>query len=416
MAGIAILVLLLFSCPAVSAIIIQTPTPTPGIIDVRPVSTIVPLQTLTTTPEPDLRTVPCDAGSQCMFPNEAVATWGDGRYIQTSGLPCAYSTATFAAPHPKYCYQQKTDIVNIITPVTTQVIQIATPFIPATHVIATTATTLPVQQATPVVITTTTIDPGMLSLKPCLGREECNGVCIDTRGSDPANCGGCGWVCPSGMSCSAGECVFTCPSNTLECQPGYCVYIGSDNDNCGECGMQCSNREICMSGNCRSLCSINPTYLNEFSWHDWQGINWMSTVKDQAGCGSCWAYAAAGTAEGVLNIEGQYQYPHGYNLDLSEQALVSGCYGNHGSCLGGDATGALTVLRDRGVAEEVFMPYQSFNCVTMDEKKDKLVCNANIIGHCSIPGQCTLGTVPSERIWKVASFTREADDNAATTN
>lgn len=61
-----------------------------------------------------------------------------------------------------------------------------------------------------------------------------------------------------------------------------------------------------------------------FSWLD-QGK--LTPVKNQASCGSCWAFAACGSFEGVIKIK------DGVTRDLSEQWLVNCTSGS--SCAGG---------------------------------------------------------------------------------
>jgi subtilase family serine protease len=40
------------------------------------------------------------------------------------------------------------------------------------------------------------------------GTTKCGTVCVDTK-KDPANCGACGTVCPSGQVCTASVCTLT---------------------------------------------------------------------------------------------------------------------------------------------------------------------------------------------------------------
>lgn len=75
------------------------------------------------------------------------------------------------------------------------------------------------------------------------------------------------------------------------------------------------------------------------SW-DWRGIAGFPAVRNQAGCGSCWAFSAIGAMECALAREG------GISADLSEQWLVS-CTGA-GSCGGGWHTTALDYLQCGG--------------------------------------------------------------------
>ncbi len=65
---------------------------------------------------------------------------------------------------------------------------------------------------------------------------------------------------------------------------------------------------------------------------DWRnnGGNFVTPVRDQGGCGSCWAFASTAGLESSALIANQTP---GINLDLSEQVLVS-CSGE-GSCGGG---------------------------------------------------------------------------------
>jgi len=70
------------------------------------------------------------------------------------------------------------------------------------------------------------------------------------------------------------------------------------------------------------------THSNPLGSQDWSGQ--MNPIKDQASCGSCWAFAANGVHEVTWNMQ------KGRNFDLSEQQLVdcSRAYRNQG-CNGG---------------------------------------------------------------------------------
>eukprot|EP00310_Coccolithus_braarudii_P012616 CAMPEP_0183333498 /NCGR_PEP_ID=MMETSP0164_2-20130417/2381_1 /TAXON_ID=221442 /ORGANISM="Coccolithus pelagicus ssp braarudi, Strain PLY182g" /LENGTH=336 /DNA_ID=CAMNT_0025502437 /DNA_START=63 /DNA_END=1073 /DNA_ORIENTATION=+ len=63
---------------------------------------------------------------------------------------------------------------------------------------------------------------------------------------------------------------------------------------------------------------------------DWVALGAVTPVKDQASCGSCWAFSATGS------LEGAYQIATGDLKSFSEEQLVqcSGFYGNEG-CSGG---------------------------------------------------------------------------------
>jgi len=90
-----------------------------------------------------------------------------------------------------------------------------------------------------------------------------------------------------------------------------------------------------------------------FDWRDHESQNWMTPIRDQGGCGSCWAFSAVGTVEAMYNIHAQNP---GLDKDLAEQYLVSDCSGS-GSCCGGWYSSALQYIRDSGIPDEGCMPY-----------------------------------------------------------
>ena len=93
-----------------------------------------------------------------------------------------------------------------------------------------------------------------------------------------------------------------------------------------------------------------------WDWRNYDGENWLSPVRNQSSCGSCWAFAAIGITEAHHNI---ISGNPDLNLDLSEQELVS-CAGA-GDCGGGYSTSALYYIKNTGVSDEACFPYTASN-------------------------------------------------------
>jgi subtilisin-like proprotein convertase family protein/putative hemolysin len=121
---------------------------------------------------------------------------------------------------------------------------------------------------------------------------------------------------------------------------------------------------------------IPPT---SFDWRDYNGQNWMTSVKDQVNCGGCWAFSAVGTTEAMYNIAAD---DPSLDLNLSEEYLVSDCYPDYGqSCCGGWHNLALSFIRDNGIPDEACLPWVSGTCPCFPD-----TCNVSA---------CTYHTYPS---------------------
>jgi hypothetical protein len=92
-----------------------------------------------------------------------------------------------------------------------------------------------------------------------------------------------------------------------------------------------------------------------FSWGDKDNRNWMTSIKNQGQCGSCWAFATAAQFEARLRVKlGQ---PNLY-VDVSEQNMVS-CW--KGDCVGLGADSALYRFQTYGCPDDACFPYVSGN-------------------------------------------------------
>jgi C1A family cysteine protease len=102
-----------------------------------------------------------------------------------------------------------------------------------------------------------------------------------------------------------------------------------------------------------------PTKLglpSSIDWRNYNGKNYITPIKNQSSCGSCWAFGAVGTAEAIWKIE---QDRPDLNPDLSEQELVS-C-SQAGDCGGGYHDEAAEWIRTRGLVPEYCFSYFASN-------------------------------------------------------
>jgi len=90
---------------------------------------------------------------------------------------------------------------------------------------------------------------------------------------------------------------------------------------------------------------------------DWRTKGAVSAVKNQGGCGSCWAFSATET------VESHYQIASGSLLELAPQTYVN-CVknpdecGGTGGCEGATMELAFNLTMEQGIALEADMPYK----------------------------------------------------------
>ena len=107
--------------------------------------------------------------------------------------------------------------------------------------------------------------------------------------------------------------------------------------------------------------------------------DWLTPVKNQLSCGSCWAYAAVAAMEARYNIQ---QNDPNLDVDLSEQDLID-CWTGAVGCGGGAPEQALDgYVRTKGIPTEVCRPTLGHNDV----------CKAT----------CADGSTPAR--WKIGAF------------
>ncbi len=139
--------------------------------------------------------------------------------------------------------------------------------------------------------------------------------------------------------------------------------------------------------------ATDSLYVNYWDWRNKHGKNWITPVKNQLNCGSCWAFSGIATVEAYINL----YYNKLLNYDLSEQELVS-CFDlNHNGCSGGYSYNVPSYIENYGVVMENCFPYVG-NSAFCDDK-----CS-NPLEIISLSGQYFKQNSPTEEQMKSYLF------------
>lgn len=101
------------------------------------------------------------------------------------------------------------------------------------------------------------------------------------------------------------------------------------------------------------------TVPSSFDWRSATGTyvgNYVTPIRDQGNCGSCWAFATTGALESQVLLG---ENSPGLDVNLSEQTLVS-C-SSAGNCSGGYVNTAADFVRDMGLPLDSCFPYTATN-------------------------------------------------------
>jgi len=116
------------------------------------------------------------------------------------------------------------------------------------------------------------------------------------------------------------------------------------------------------------------TLPSSLDWRNYNGYLYVTPVRDQLNCGSCWAFATTAALESNVLITENLP---GHDVDLSEQVLVSCSDPNRSNCNGGYIDTAANYIHNIGLPPETCFPYTATNnscrnaCASYQSNTDK---------------------------------------------
>ena len=145
-------------------------------------------------------------------------------------------------------------------------------------------------------------------------------------------------------------------------------------------------------------------YPSHFDWRDVDGVDWVTRVKNQMSCGSCWAFATVGPIEAHIQI--QEDWPE-MDVNLSEQHMISCCTsaGCNG-CDGGFTTSSFDFAQTPGLVDEDCFGYTASDTVPCSDRCDDWADRVFAIDSWEIIGDGALHAVlpPPEDIIEALQF------------
>ncbi|UCG95691.1 MAG: DUF333 domain-containing protein [archaeon] len=136
-----------------------------------------------------------------------------------------------------------------------------------------------------------------------------------------------------------------------------------------------------------------------FTYFD-SGSGWLTPVKDQGLCGSCWAFSSVGNLEARHEIN---EKESRLNPDLSEEYLVSDCHDNlYQDCCGGWMEVALNFTTYEGITDESCFPYvDASGCTCPSAHNCDPGCAYDTGNNCSDATCSDRCSDYADRLWKV---------------